>query len=350
MHEGTPRPSFIYLRGEFLSPGDPVVPGVPAALHPLPGDTKLDRLGLAKWLVDPENPLVGRVAVNRLWQELFGVGIVETAEEFGTQGEPPSHPELLDWLALDFRDHGWDTKRLLKLIVTSATYRQSRLGEPQNWSKRSPGQPLTGAGAAMRPGGRVGARSGARGQWSAKCQNVWSAGATAATVVRPGRGLWQQHRLEDERRRGSTSSRNLHALAAQPALSFAGGIRRAGAQRVLDAPDAHQYAAAGVGDAQRSGVYRMCPGPGATGHRRRGRQHEQSCATRIIAGRRTRGVAARSRTIGGGASASVAPRLERDPAKAKQMATVPRGPLPEGTGELGRGSLDRSGQHGVEPG
>ncbi len=125
MRDGTPRPSFVYLRGEFLSPGDPVTPGVPAALHPLREDTKLDRLGLARWLVDGENPLVARVAVNRLWQELFGVGIVETAEEFGTQGEPPSHPELLDWLAIEYRDHGWDTKRLLKLIVTSATYRQS---------------------------------------------------------------------------------------------------------------------------------------------------------------------------------------------------------------------------------
>jgi len=125
MRENTPRPSFIYHRGEFLSPGDPVTPGVPAALHPAPSGAKLDRLGLARWLVDGENPLVDRVAVNRLWQELFGLGIVETAEEFGAQGELPSHPELLDWLAIAYRDSGWDTKEMLKLIVTSATYRQS---------------------------------------------------------------------------------------------------------------------------------------------------------------------------------------------------------------------------------
>ncbi|MGD9648050.1 MAG: DUF1553 domain-containing protein, partial [Pirellulales bacterium] len=125
LREGTPRSSFVYLRGEFLSPGEPVSPGVPAAFHPAPSDVKLDRLGLARWLMDAENPLTARVAVNRLWQELFGIGIVETAEEFGTQGDPPSHPRLLDWLAVEYRDSGWDTKRLLKLLVTSSTYRQS---------------------------------------------------------------------------------------------------------------------------------------------------------------------------------------------------------------------------------
>jgi mono/diheme cytochrome c family protein len=125
MHEGTPRQSFIYLRGEYQSPGDPVTPGMPAVLHPLPAGAPANRLGLARWLVDAENPLSARVAVNRLWQELFGLGIVETAEEFGTQGEPPSHPELLDYLAVEYRESGWDTKHLLRLMVTSATYQQS---------------------------------------------------------------------------------------------------------------------------------------------------------------------------------------------------------------------------------
>jgi hypothetical protein len=131
MRENTPRESFVYHRGEFLSPGEPVAPGVPAALHPAPAGTKLDRLGLARWIVDEQNPLVGRVAVNRLWQELFGVGIVETAEEFGAQGELPSHPELLDWLAITYRNSGWNTKQLLKLIVTSSTYRQSSQVSPE---------------------------------------------------------------------------------------------------------------------------------------------------------------------------------------------------------------------------
>jgi hypothetical protein len=130
MRDGTPRPTFIYRRGEFLSPGEAVTPGVPAALHPAPGVAKFDRLALARWLIDDENPLTARVAVNRLWQELFGVGVVETAEEFGTQGEPPSHPELLDWLATEYRRRGWDTKAMLKLIVTSAAYQQSSAVSP----------------------------------------------------------------------------------------------------------------------------------------------------------------------------------------------------------------------------
>jgi hypothetical protein len=125
LRDGTPRDTFVYIRGEFQSPGEPVVPGVPAALHPAPSGVKLDRLGLARWIVDAENPLTSRVAVNRLWQELFGIGLVETAEEFGTQGDPPSHPDLLDWLAVEYRESGWNTKQMLKLLVTSATYRQS---------------------------------------------------------------------------------------------------------------------------------------------------------------------------------------------------------------------------------
>ncbi|MDB5350664.1 MAG: Planctomycete cytochrome [Planctomycetota bacterium] len=125
MKEIAPRPTAVAIRGEYQSRGEPVTPGVPAALHPAPSGVKLDRLGLAKWIVDPSNPLTARVAVNRLWQEIFGVGLVETSEEFGTQGEPPSHPELLDWLATEYVRLGWDTKQLLKVIVTSAAYRQS---------------------------------------------------------------------------------------------------------------------------------------------------------------------------------------------------------------------------------
>jgi Protein of unknown function (DUF1553)/Protein of unknown function (DUF1549)/Planctomycete cytochrome C len=123
--EIAPRETFVALRGVFKNHGERVGPGTPAALNPAPSNVKLDRLGLAKWLVDPANPLVARVAVNRLWQQLFGTGIVATSEEFGIQGELPSHPELLDWLATEYVRLGWDTKQLLKLIVTSATYRQS---------------------------------------------------------------------------------------------------------------------------------------------------------------------------------------------------------------------------------
>jgi len=149
MRDGTPRPSFVFLRGEFLSPGEPVTPGTPAALHTAPADVKLDRLGLAQWVMSADNPLTARVAVNRLWQELFGIGLVETAEEFGMQGDPPSHPELLDWLAVDYRESGWDTKRLLKQLVMSATYRQSSKLSPE-LATRDPYNRLLARGPRVR--------------------------------------------------------------------------------------------------------------------------------------------------------------------------------------------------------
>jgi hypothetical protein len=120
-----PRDTFVLIRGQYDKHGEKVTPGVPASLPPLPADAPPNRLGLARWLVDPAHPLTARVAVNRFWQQFFGRGLVKTAEDFGSQGEPPSHPELLDWLAVDFVDSGWDVKRLVRLIVTSATYRRS---------------------------------------------------------------------------------------------------------------------------------------------------------------------------------------------------------------------------------
>ncbi len=125
------RETHLFERGSFLAPGDPVEPGVPASLNPWPEGAPKDRLGLAQWLLDPANPLTDRVAVNRHWEQFFGIGLVETVEDFGTQGERPSHPELLDWLAVEFRESGRSFKELCRLIVTSATYRQdSRLTAP----------------------------------------------------------------------------------------------------------------------------------------------------------------------------------------------------------------------------
>ena len=121
----TPRPTYILVRGDYRNPGAPVTPGVPSVLGHLPDGSKSDRAALAKWLTQPQHPLTARVMVNRLWQMIHGVGLVKTSEEFGAQGERPSHPELLDWLAAEFVESGWDVKHLLKLIVSSATYRQS---------------------------------------------------------------------------------------------------------------------------------------------------------------------------------------------------------------------------------
>lgn len=120
-----PRETRILMRGVYSRPGDVVTAGTPASLPEMNSDWPRNRLGLAKWLIDPQNPLPARVTVNRLWQMMFGTGLVRTAEDFGTQGAPPSHPELLDWLADEYVRSGWDTKHMLRLIVTSATYRQS---------------------------------------------------------------------------------------------------------------------------------------------------------------------------------------------------------------------------------
>jgi hypothetical protein len=120
-----PRDTFILARGDYLQPTEKVEPGVPAFLPPLPPAAPSNRLGLAEWVVMPENPLTARVAVNRIWRLFFGTGIVATSADFGAQGEWPSHPELLDWLAIDFQESGWDVKRLVRMIVTSAAYRQN---------------------------------------------------------------------------------------------------------------------------------------------------------------------------------------------------------------------------------
>ncbi|MDR3633132.1 MAG: PSD1 and planctomycete cytochrome C domain-containing protein, partial [Isosphaeraceae bacterium] len=127
-----PRPVFVHQRGDFRAPGQAVLPGTPAILPPLPSDQRPDRLALARWLVSPEHPLTARVAVNRIWQELFERPIVTTPDNFGTQGAAPTHPELLDWLAAHFqREQGWSVKQLLRLIVTSTVYRQSSHARPE---------------------------------------------------------------------------------------------------------------------------------------------------------------------------------------------------------------------------
>jgi hypothetical protein len=132
---GEPKPAFLLKRGEYDQRGEKVGRAVPAFLPPLPPGAPLDRLGLARWLIAADHPLTARVAANRFWLQVFGTGIVKTAEDFGAQGEPPSHPELLDWLAVNFREDGWDVKRLMKRMVMSAAYRQSARATVQSLAK-----------------------------------------------------------------------------------------------------------------------------------------------------------------------------------------------------------------------
>jgi hypothetical protein len=131
---GMPEAHILY-RGEYDKRRDKVTADTPKALPPLPSDLPHNRLGLAEWLLRPDHPLTARVTVNRFWQQVFGTGIVHTSGDFGVTGEPPSHPELLDWQAVEFREGGWDVKKFFKLIVTSNTYRQSAAVTPEKLEK-----------------------------------------------------------------------------------------------------------------------------------------------------------------------------------------------------------------------
>ena len=148
--EGKSRTTHVFDRGNFLVRGEEVQPGVPGTMPPMPDDAPKNRLGMARWLVSPDNPLTARVMVNRFWERLFGTGIVETLEDFGTEGLPPSHPSLLDWLALEFmHEHQWSVKALLKQIVTSATYRQTSRVTPE-LMERDPQNRLLARGPRVR--------------------------------------------------------------------------------------------------------------------------------------------------------------------------------------------------------
>ncbi len=131
MSDDKPRQSYVLARGEYLKPAEKVAFNTPSFLPPLPPDAPRNRLGLAQWLVSPENPLTARVQINRMWQSLFGIGLVKTAEDFGVQSEYPIHMELLDWLSVELRESGWDMKAMQRLILNSSTYRQTSRMTPE---------------------------------------------------------------------------------------------------------------------------------------------------------------------------------------------------------------------------
>ena len=148
------RKTFVQLRGNWQALGEEVQAGVPAAFPPLPQDAPRNRLALARWLVSRDNPLTARVTVNRMWESLFGVGIVRSSEEFGSQGDMPTHPELLDWLAAEFVDSGWDVKHMLTLMLNSRAYRQTSAASPE-LVERDPDNRLLARGPRFRPSGEL---------------------------------------------------------------------------------------------------------------------------------------------------------------------------------------------------
>ncbi|MCE9545846.1 MAG: DUF1549 and DUF1553 domain-containing protein, partial [Planctomycetia bacterium] len=149
-----PRLTMLLKRGDWLKPGDAVVPGVPSILNPLPADAPPTRLTFARWITARNAPTTARAYVNRVWQHYFGIGLVASSEDLGTQSEPPSHPELLDWLAVDFMEHGWSTKYLHRLIVHSAAYKQSSRVTPELYT-RDPYNRLLARGPRFRVEGEV---------------------------------------------------------------------------------------------------------------------------------------------------------------------------------------------------
>lgn len=148
------RPAYLLNRGQYDQPGEEVFPALPASLGQLPTGAPNNRLGFARWLVSPENPLTARVTVNRYWQMLFGIGLVESVDDFGAQGAYPSHPELLDWLATEFVRSGWDIKAMLRLMVTSATYRQSSAVSSESF-RQDPDNRMLGRGPRFRLSGEM---------------------------------------------------------------------------------------------------------------------------------------------------------------------------------------------------
>jgi mono/diheme cytochrome c family protein len=195
----SPAMANILIRGAYDKKGDAVAAEIPSALGKLPADAPRNRLGLAKWIVSDANPLTTRVTVNRMWQELFGTGLVKTSEDFGIMGSLPSHPELLDWLALDFRTHGWDVKRFYKQLLLSATYRQAAFNTKEKTEKDRDNALLSRGprfrmdaemlrDQALAASGTLSPRMGGPGTKPYQPENIWEVVGVGIQVYKPDQG------------------------------------------------------------------------------------------------------------------------------------------------------------------
>ena len=252
-----PRTVRILARGNWHDDsGEIVSPAVPTFLLPLEiKDRRPNRLDLARWLVDRKNPLVARVFVNRMWMLMFGQGIVKTTEDFGSQGAAPSHPELLDWLATEFVASGWDVKHLLKLIVMSATYRQSSVATRAAAATRSR-QSLARPARPLPARRRIDPRQCLGRQRTAVAENRRAERQAVSAGRLLGLSEFPDARMEERSRRESISPRAVYVVAADVLAAEPESVRRADARGMHRRPHAIEHAAAIAGAVERSDVCR----------------------------------------------------------------------------------------------
>ncbi len=261
--------AYILNRGEYDQRKDQVPAATPAFLPPFPADLPHNRLGFAKWLLRPENPLTARVTVNRFWSEIFGTGLVKTAGDFGVSGELPSDQQLLDWLAVDFRESGWDVKRLFKLMVMSATYRQSSIVTPEKLEKDGENRLLSRGPRfrmdaemvrdyALSASGLLNEKIGGPSVKPYQPPGVWEAVAMIGSNTRD---------YKQDTGPAPLPPQHVHVLEACRSPSIDGRLQRPHARNLHDGSRAHQHAAASPCHAQRSAIRRSCTPPRAASDR-----------------------------------------------------------------------------------
>ena len=280
-----PRPTFVHNRGEFLQPKERVEPAVLSMLPPMAADVPRNRLGLARWLVSGSNPLTGRVTMNYQWAAFFGRGLVRTVEDFGYQGERPTHPELLDWLAVSLVEQGWSMKAMHRAIVTSATYRQSSRVSPEVLAK-DPENRLLARGPRVRLEAEVIRDSVLDGQRPAFRADRRAERLPAAAAGRFDRGSIRRAGVEREPRGRPVPPRPLYVQQADGPICDVADVRRSQRRGVRGAARDVELAAAGAHAAERSGLRgrepgaRAADGEGSRGPSRSGSAGFSGCVCR----------------------------------------------------------------------